>query len=290
MSVTCVHIPEGHSIACGTFGEHPVLRMIYGGRWTAETADGLREYSPGEEGLALYFGPCTKMMPLIAHGSFRVTTINFTPGGSPNFELPDPSEITDRIWNLDPITRSSRPLPTYSPQDDAEQWLHSVEETLLQLYRQKTPEEPSDIISAFERFCLTDPGVSLDRFAESQSITRRTLERVIRRELGVTPKFALRRARALDMAAALLSVASAEEEPELRLRYYDESHLIREMHYFFDATPGQLQNNPHPLLTMTLEIRQSRRMETLARYSREELKPWRDPSSEPSGSVEQRAD
>ena len=51
-----------------------------------------------------------------------------------------------------------------------------------------------------------------------------------------------RRARALDMAAVLLGVALEEEEQELRLRYFDQSHLIREMRHYFDMTPGQLQH------------------------------------------------
>ena len=86
---------------------------------------------------------------------------------------------------------------------------------------------------------------------------------------------------ALDMAAALLGVADEDEEPELRLRYFDQSHLSREMRHFFDQTPRGLQVGDCPLLRITMEIRQSRRLEALAKLSADEPAPWRDPDAEP---------
>jgi AraC-like DNA-binding protein len=72
-----------------------------------------------------------------------------------------------------------------------------------------------------------------------------------------------------------------EEEQELRLRYFDQSHLIREMRHYFEMTPGQLKNSPSPLLRITMEIRQSRRVEALARIGADQPRPWRDPGAEP---------
>lgn len=247
------------------------------------TAEGPSEYDPGERGLSLYFGPCTRVMPLIAHGSFRVVTISFAPGGTLGLDLPAQSETTDRIMSFDPFTSQTEPLPNYAPQSDAESWLLSAEQQLMKVGANAFHHEPQPLLGAFERFCLTNPGNPLDEFSDHQAITRRTLERTIGRDWGVSPKFALRRARALDMAAALLGVAPAEEEPELRLRYYDESHLIREIRHFFDTTPRKLRDEPHPLLTITMEIRQSRRLEALARLRDDEPRPWRDPAAEPPG-------
>ncbi len=269
-------------MACGTFSEHPVLRIIFGGSWSAKTADGSFVYEPGDDGLALYFGPCTKMMPLIAHGSFRVVTINFTPGGVLGLDLPQQEKTVDRIIGSDPFTASPDPLPGYDPQPEADDWLHAAESQLLDALHAVGLEEPHPLLGKFERFCFADPGGSLDSFADRHAITRRTLERTIKRDWGVTPKFALRRARALDMAAALLDLGDEDEESAMRLRYYDESHLIREMRQFFDATPGMLRNEPHPLLTITMEIRQSRRMEALAQLGDDDPRPWRDPKTEPA--------
>lgn len=93
----------------------------------------------------------------------------------------------------------------------------------------------------------------------------------------------LRRARALDIAAVLLGVAMKEEEAEMRLRCFDQSHLIREMRQFFAMTPTQLRTGAHSLLRITMEIRQSRRLDALALLGRDQPRPWRDPKAEPPG-------
>lgn len=283
IGVTDVALMPGQRIECRTFSEHPVMRIIFGAPWSAQTRDGRRDYEPGEDGLALYFGPNSRHMPLIAHGSFRVVTINCGPGAGGAFDLPPQPETVDRIFGLDPVARSPEVLPGYRPQADKRAWLDTAEEQLANAFAAAAPKRPAPLMTAFEALCLTDPGGSLDGFASANGVTRRTLERAIHREWGVTPHEAQRRARALDMAAVLLGVALEDEEQELRLRYFDQSHLIREMRHYFDMTPGQLQHAAHPLLRITMEIRQSRRLEALARIGAGEARPWRDPRAEPSG-------
>lgn len=257
------------------------MRMIYGSRWTAQTADGLQEFAPGKRGLALFFGPCTKMMRLKAHGTFQVVTVNFAPGATQGLDLPPIEQLNDRILPLDCFTHRAQPAEPYSPQADITAWLASAERQLLDDVEREALQPPDALLREFEILCLTDPGASLDRFAEAHAIARRTLERIINRELGVSPRFAMRRARALDMAAALLNVVSKEEEAEIALRYFDQSHVTREMRQLFDTTPGRLKKGSHPLLLITMEIRQSRRLDAIARLSADEPRPWRDPAAEP---------
>lgn len=281
VSVTDVTLAPGQKIVCRTFNEHPVLRVIFGAHWTAHTADGAQDYHPGEEGLPLYFGPNAKHMPLVAHGSFRVMTVNFAPGAGSAFDLPPQRETVDRIYRFDPIARGTEVLPGYRPQPDKRIWHEAAERQLEEALTALAPKRPDPLMTNFETLCLTDPGGSLEEFARHNAITRRTLERTIAREWGVTPHEALRRARAMDMVAVLLGVALEEEEQELRLRYFDQSHLIREMRHYLSMTPGQLQQGAHPLLGITMEIRQSRRLEALARIGADEQRPWRDPRAEP---------
>ena len=281
ISVTSVCLSEDQTIECGTFGEQPVLRIIFGAHWTAQTADGLQEFEPSEKGLALYFGPCTRLMRLIAHGSFRVVTINFAPGGTLGLDLPPIEETLDRILPFDPFTQSPIPLDGYRPVGDVRTWLDAAERQLLEVSNVEDRAPPDPLLASFEQLSLTDPGASLQDFARSQGIARRTLERVIRKSWGVTPRFAMRRARALDMAAALLHVVAADEESEIRLRYFDQSHVTRELRKLLDTTPGRLQRGSHPLLLITMEIRQSRRLEVLARLASDAPRPWRDPLAEP---------
>lgn len=289
IGVTSVEVPEGHAISCGTFSEHPAIRHIYGAKWSAETADGHFEYDPGERGLALYFGPCTRMMRLVAHGSFRVVSIYFAPGGTLGLDLPAQQDTLDRIIPMDPYTRKPHPASAYHPRDDAEDWFRAAEAQLFAAARKARLEPPDPILADFERLCFTNPNGTVGAFAETIGVTRRTLERTIRRAWGVSPKVALRRARALDMAAALLAVAEEQAAAEMRLRYFDQSHLNREMRDFFGMTPGQIQAGSHPLLTITVEMRQSRRLDALAKLGIDEPRPWRDPAAEPKGNGASRA-
>lgn len=281
IGVTSVESPEGATIDCGTFSEQPAMRIIYGSRWIAHTADGTREFDPGEKGLSLYFGPCTKMMRLSVHGSFRVVSFYFTPGGTLDLDLPPIEKTADRILPFDCFTGEAAPHEAYAPHDDVRAWLSSCERQLLVEIDRAGLSKPHDLLGAFETLCLTDPGGSLDDFAAKQAMTRRTLERTIKRDFGVTPRFAMRRARALDMVAALLNVASKEEEAAISLRYFDQSHVTREMHQLLETTPGRLKKGTHPLLRITMEIRQSRRLELLERLESEQPRPWRDPEAEP---------
>nr|WP_247713744.1 AraC family transcriptional regulator [Qipengyuania sphaerica] len=223
-------------------------------------------------------------MRLIVHGSFRVVSIYFTPGATLDLDLPPVEAIIDRILPFDCFTKDSTPHEAYAPQDDVRAWLSSCEERLLAEIEGAGLSKPHDLLGSFETLCLADPGASLDEFAERHGLTRRTLERTIKRDFGVTPRFAMRRARALDMAAALLNVASKDEEAAITLRYFDQSHVTREMHQLLDTTPGRLKKGDHPLLSITMEIRQSRRLEMLERLESGGPRPWRDPEAEPQRS------
>ena len=103
---------------------------------------------------------------------------------------------------------------------------------------------------------------------------RATLERIVGRDFGMPPKQVLRRARALDMASHLRGVADQDEAEELALRYYDQSHLIREFTELFGMSPGQFVATPQPILTLALESRQSRRLEALERLGPGDVRPW----------------
>jgi AraC-like DNA-binding protein len=90
----------------------------------------------------------------------------------------------------------------------------------------------------------------------------------------MAPKQVLRRARALDMASHLRGVADSAEAEELELRYYDQSHMIREFTELFGMAPRQFIATPQPLMTLALESRQARRLALLSRLEPGEARPW----------------
>lgn len=284
LAVTDAELPAGRAISCCMLNDHAAIRILFGGVWTAETADGLEVFDPGADGLALYFGPQTRAMPLTVDGSFKVLTLHLGPGAATVLGAPEQKEMLDRITSCDELLGIGSKLSAHFEMSDTPvAVLEQFEKQLRDFVEARNVARPDPLAIAFEDAAMADPNLTVGEFAQAQDISPRTLARIVRREYGLTPKQVLRRARALDLAALLTGVALEEEEMELRLRYFDQSHLIREMRHFFDMTPGQLSERPHPLMTLNLEIRQSRRIELLSRLAPGTIRPWRDPLAEPRG-------
>lgn len=149
-----------------------------------------------------------------------------------------------------------------------------AEKLLVQLIERAGAKTPDPIIEAFDKAAFEDPNQSLSDFAETQNISLRKLERVVKRDFGLTPRTVIRCARALDVAALLCGVADQDEENEMMLRYFDQSHFIRDFTSFFGVTPHKFRAQPRPLLTITLEQRQARQLEELKRLRPGEHRPW----------------
>jgi len=282
-SATDAELPLGAKIDDGMFNDHTCLRIMFGGRWTAETRDGPRVFEPGEAGKSLYFGPQSRMLRISVEGRFKVITTVFAPGTATVVGNPPQVELVDRIFDFDEMVGHGQLSTRFDPMGHPQQWLETFEDELRRFIAQDEIRAPDPLTIAFERQLLTNPVFKLREFAKRHDIASRTLERTILRDYGLTPRQVRRRARALDMAAALLGVAMEDEEAALRLRYFDQSHQIREIRHFFDCTPGQLQSEPHPLLRLNLEVRQARRVRELALLPPDTIQPWRDPDSEPRG-------
>ena len=281
-SVSVGELPPGVRVACGMFVDHSCLRIIYNDAWTAHTADGKQIWNPGKTGKALYFGPQTRCMPLAIEGKYIAITLHFTAGAPTVLEAPPQPDMLDRIVDYDTISKRTRGVHERVPLGESyEAWIAGLETELSEYIASIDAAEPDPLSHAFERQALLDPHLPIEDFVARHDISKRTLERVIKRDFGVSPKFAMRRARAMDMAAALLGVARPEDEVDMALRYSDQSHQIREIRSFFGLKPGDLKTGPHPFLRLSLEVRQRCRLDALHKLQPHEIGPWRDPQSEP---------
>lgn len=273
--------PDGSVLEGGILSDHASIRVLHGGTWTAETADGPRVFAPGESGKAIYFGPQKTIMPITVDGSFKVVSIYLGVGGAQALGAPAQSEMIDRVLDYDRMAGRGAFASLFDFSATPQAWYNSFAREFRRYLDAHTPPRPDRIALAFEACTLKDPEFTLQDFAEANDVSIRTVERVVRKAYGLTPKQVMRRARALDLAAALLGVAISEEEAEMKLRYFDQSHQIREIRHFFDRTPRQLREESNPLLLLNLEIRQSRRIEALQRLGPNQCAPWRDPSCDP---------
>ncbi len=274
---TQIEAPQDHVLDCGLLADTPILRMLFSGDWTAKTRDGHGRYGPS----ALFFGPQTKRMPVTVKGSFSTVGVALKPGAVAALRGPLMSDTLDRIILYDHIYgkeswgTSETLITWFDPSSHPDRWLKVAESLFRQLVERAGAKQPDPIVAAFDKASFVDPNLSLAAFAKEHAVERRRFERLIKKAYGQTAKQVLRRARVLDSAAHLLGVGDNNEEEEIALRYFDQSHMIREFKAFIGMTPRQFASAPRPLLTITLETRQSRRLEILGRKELDSPPPWR---------------
>jgi AraC-like DNA-binding protein len=272
---TKVEMDPGATMHCGLISDTPVMRVLFSGDWTARTRDGFGRYRQS----ALLFGAHTKRMPVSVSGSFATVGVALKPGAMLALKGPGAEDTLDRIILYDHIYgheewgTSRQMIEWFDPDAPAERWLKVAEILVRQLVERSRAKPPQPVIAAFDKAVFATPNLNLAEFAEEHGIERRRLERQIKRAYGQSATQVLRRARALDIASHLLGVAHDSEAEAAALRFFDQSHMIREFRHFFGITPRQFARTPQPFMTLTLEARQSRRLEVLGRA--QPNYPWR---------------
>lgn len=263
--------PEDWRISCGIFGDVPVLRVLLAGHWHAETRDGPRFYNRE----ALFFGPHSKRLPVSVRGGFATVGLALKPGAMHVLGGPSLSKMVDKIVGYGDLGWNEQALMArFDPDAGVPRWMDALEDCMEGLVAQVRAEEPSPISAGFNQIAFASPNLSVAGCARQLGVDLRKLERVVKRDFGLSPKKVLRRARALDMAAHLLGVADHAEAEDLALRYFDQSHLHREFTEMFGMTPVQFVRTPQPLMMTTLEVRQARRLEALERLEEGARRPW----------------
>ena len=269
--VAAVNAPPDHRLDCGLFNDLPCLRIQLAGDWSAITRDGVLRYSRN----AVFVGPQSKRMPVSVVGSFISVGFALRPGACHAFRGVSMPDYVDRLIPSDTFGPTADSLlETSSANCGPEDWLLTIEGVIRQVAEQARRAQPDPITEQFEALSLNNPGASISDFARECGIEQRRLERLIRRDFGMAPKQVLRRARALDMASHLRGVADHAEADELALRYYDQSHLIREFSELFGMSPRQFVARPQPIMTLALESRQARRLEVIERLEPGAARPW----------------
>ena len=269
--VTVVDAPDDYALNCALFNDTAIIRIQLKGDWSAETADGPMQHLRK----ALFFGPQNRRMPVGVKGGFISLGISLRPGACFALKGARLETFIDRIVSIDEVgMRESSMLSRLEDGGSPEDWLKVLEDTIRIHAERVNFKMPDPITSRFEALAFADPTAGVGDFAKECGIDQKRLERLVRRDFGLPPKQVLRRARALDMASHLRGVADHDEADELALRYYDQSHLIREFVELFGMSPSQFIERPQPLLTLTLESRQARRLEALSRLAPGAPRPW----------------
>lgn len=269
LSVTRLELKSGRSLSCGLFADTAGFRFQLAGDFRIQTVNGMQHHGQGP----LFFGPQSKLMPVHVDGDLISIGISFRPSAWPMLFDQPMTDFVDQVivsqrWSYDYV------FPRLDPQGSPEDWLQVMEDLLREERKRSTGADPNPVTARLEEIAFLDPAVSIAQAAREIGVDRRKLERLVVRDFGMSPKQMLKRARALDMASYLRGVADGDEGEALALRYYDESHLIREFVELFGMSPRQFAALPQPLLTLNLEIRQARRLEMIKRLAPGAKRPW----------------
>lgn len=272
MFYTAVDQPPGRTVQCSLLNDTAFVRLMVAGDWVGEAANDRIERSSGP----LLFGPHSRALPIAVTGPFATFGFALRPGAMATLGHPWGGIAIDEIRDIptDGFWRDWRVPPgaaTLAP-DDALTWL---EDGLRRWIAGSSPERPDPLALAFDQAGFVDPTEGIARFAERMGVNQRQVQRMALRDFGLTPKLVMRRARVLDMASQLLGVADRSEAEAHELRYYDQSHKIREFRALMGMTPRDLASAPRPILTLGLETRQARRLEAIGRLAEGQTAPWR---------------
>lgn len=268
--VAVAHAPGDitlHGLLCN---DASYLRSAVDVDWSVETADGMLAIRDE----TFLCGQHSKAMPLGYCGGIKVAGLMLRPGALHTLFGLEEAGMVDRIRGIAAAGIPDEEVTgLYSPDITPHQWLERIEDWLATRIAVIDPPPPDPLSQAFELQAFADPNKSIHEFAEAHDISVRTLERMTKRDFGLTPKQVMRRARILDLAAQLCGVADEQEE-DILLRFFDDAHLIREFRAFFGMTPGVFKRNRSGLLTLSLEIRQARRLEMLEKIEPGAVRPW----------------
>ncbi|WP_240530144.1 helix-turn-helix domain-containing protein [Novosphingobium sp. PC22D] len=264
-------VKPGHVLRCGLLNDTAFVRIMFSGQAQAETIDG--EIAFGRS--ALFFGPQSRRMKYSMRGNVAGVGIAIRPGACTSLKGPRLGDYLDRIAPVEIVSPDDKAvIDTFAPDAAPEDWCRRIES----LFRIRTEKMgwpvPDPVTASFEGLTLSNPAISVKQAAAECGVDLRKLERIIKRDFGLPPKQVLRRARALDMASYLRGVADGAESEELSLRYYDDSHFLREFAELFGMSPRQFTETPQPLMTLALELRQARRLEFLKRLEPGKPRPW----------------
>lgn len=264
--------PAGHTVDCGLFNDTPFVRVVMAGDWAAEASNGFIRRSRG----LLLFGPHSRMLPISVGGPFVTFGFALRPGALAALDHPWGRVATDAVVEIaptGPFRDWADPGPVESR--DAEGWLAWLEDGLRQFVAARRPSPPDPLALALDHAAFADPGEPIAAFAHRMGVSERRVVRMARTHFGVTPKWVMRRARVLDMASQLLGFVDRDEAEDYALRFYDQSHLIRDFRALIGKTPRQLARATRPILALGLESRQARRLEVLGKLEAGKNGPWR---------------
>jgi AraC-like DNA-binding protein len=246
-------LPRTNVIEDSLLAENAFVRFLIEGSWY------MRSSSDAwiNAGRALLFGANSKAMQVRVIGGFKVAGFAIRPSAWRALVSQPATDFVDRIA---PLKESWGKLAdetfrdVQQSLDDAQivdTMVHAVRTQLRVIGRNKSDEK----IAKLELIARTDSTAKIELVAEVLNLSVRQLERRCLTAWGISPKTVMRRSRFLDMAEAMRGMSTPDEEMLATLRYFDQSHINREVRHFVGQTPGKFAKSVTPLFDAGLQLR-----------------------------------
>jgi AraC-like DNA-binding protein len=172
-------------------------------------------------------------------GAGRVVGVKFRPGAFQPFYGGSVHHLTNRIVPISAV---------FGPDGDVladavraeERAPFAVMEAFLRA-RLPEPDPHLDVLADIVRTMLKDPAVArVDELAARHAMSPRTLQRLFRRYVGVSPKWVLQRYRLHEAAERIAEGRDGDwAATALELGYFDQAHFIRDFKALVGASPAQ---------------------------------------------------
>lgn len=202
-----------------------------------------------EHGKTKIYGVVTGKFGRRLTGNGKVLGIKFRPGGFYPFYKKSPvSSFSDatlplmQVFAVEPSVLEEKILSA----TPAEKMIEPTEQFLKEFLPPKDDkvQEVNRIINAI----ITDQSlIKVDQITAQFNIGKRSLQRLFKRYVGVSPKWVIIRFR-LQEAAALLAENKQVDKTQLALDlgYFDQAHFVKDFKSIVGKTPAEYAQTMHP--------------------------------------------
>ena len=146
----------------------------------------------------------------------------------------------DEVFGTAAVTLTARIRALMSPDPHDDDAQHASTDVVENWLRHFLPiDDDGRLVNEIVDYVETNPDVvSVGQICEHAHITERTLQRLIRRRLGLTPKWLIQRRRLHEAAGRLRDPGVTLATIAAELGYADEPHLVRDFRTVTGMTPG----------------------------------------------------
>lgn len=194
------------------------------------------------------YGVVTGKFSRIIKGKGKVLGIKFRPGGfypfvkSPVSSFADELMAVDEVFDVDPQGLETSVLAP----DDKEQMVERAERFIRSFH----PENKDDCVQFINQIIdavIADKSLlKVEELADQFDISKRTLQRMFKRYVGVSPKWVIKRYRLHEVAGELAENQQADwAELALDLGYFDQSHFINDFKSIVGESPAEYASRIH---------------------------------------------